>query len=240
MNLNNNIFIFLWCCLLYLLFLGGDRKREASTFFNLRASSPFGGVARSHASATRERRHDCKRSTLSRLSSLATRNRELARAQANFLRFKRQRSRVVSRGTRNAAVPGSSSALSSATLVTFPKPTTEACFLRSACRRFQCSRRLEPFRKPEPLIFKHWSVSWPPTHLLVQLPATILDQVFKGGLNLFNSVLVTAFFSRKDLTDFYHFCLSEECWSLIKCYLSYKNIWDIGIISSLIFAKKKM
>ena len=144
------------------------------------------------------------------------------------------------RRTRNAAVPGSSSALSSATLVTFPKPTTEACFLRSACRRFQCSRRLELFRKPEPLIFKHWSVSWPPTHLLVQLPATILDQVFKGGLNPFNSVLVTAFFSRKDLTDFYHFCLSEECWSLIKCYLSYKNIWDIGIISSLIFAKKNV
>ena len=178
------------------------QTERGSTFFSLRASSPFGGVARSHARATRERRRECERSTpshvLSRLSSLATRNRELARAQANFLRFKRQRSRVVSRGTRNAAVPGSSSALSSATLVTFPKPTTEACFLRSACRRFQCSRRLEPFRKPEPLIFKHWSVSWPPTHLLVQLPATILDQVFKGGLNLFNSVLVTEFFSRKD------------------------------------------
>ena len=102
------------------------------------------------------------------------------------------------RRTRNAALPGSSSALSSATLVTFSKPTTKACFLRLACRRFQCSRRLEPFRKAEPLIFKHWSVSWPPTHLLVQLPATILDQVFKGGLNLFNSVLVTEFFSRKD------------------------------------------
>ena len=80
------------------------------------------------------------------------------------------------RRTRNAAVPGSSSALSSATLVTFPKPTTKACFLRLACRRFQCSRRLEPFRKAELLIFKHWPVPWSPTHLLVQLPATILDK----------------------------------------------------------------
>ena len=120
------------------------------------------------------------------------------------------------RRTRNAAVPGSSSALSSATLVIFPVVSSpdfswgrgDVCtqanrplrlvFLRLACRRFQCSRCLEPFRKAEPLIFKHWSVSWPPTHLLVQLPATILDQVFKGGLNLFNSVLVTEFFSRKD------------------------------------------
>ena len=34
------------------------------------------------------------------------------------------------RRTRNAAVPGSSSALSSATLVTFPKLTTEACFFK--------------------------------------------------------------------------------------------------------------
>ena len=80
------------------------------------------------------------------------------------------------RRTRNAALPGSSSALSSATLVTFSKPTTKACFLRLACRRFQCSRRLEPFRKAEPLIFKHWSVSWPPTHLVAQLPTTILDK----------------------------------------------------------------
>ena len=80
------------------------------------------------------------------------------------------------RRTRNAAVPGSSSALSSATLVTFPKLTTEACFLRLSCLRFQCSRRLEPFRKAEPLIFKHRPVPWPPTHLLVQLPATILDK----------------------------------------------------------------
>ena len=79
------------------------------------------------------------------------------------------------RRTRNAALPGSSSALSSATLVTFPKPI-KACFLRLACRRFQCSRRLEPFRKAEPLIFKHWSVPWPPTHLLVELSATILDK----------------------------------------------------------------
>ena len=95
-NLNNDIFIILWCCLLYLLFLGGDRKKEASTLFSLRASSPFGWVARSHAKAARERRRECERSTrsrvLSRLPSLATRNRELARAQANL----RQRSRVVS------------------------------------------------------------------------------------------------------------------------------------------------
>ena len=108
-NLNNDIFIFLWCCLLYLLFLGGDRKREASTFFSLRASSPFGGVARNHARATRERRRDCKKSTLSRvlsrLSSLATRNREPARAQANFLRFKRQRSRVVSASNSQCGSP---------------------------------------------------------------------------------------------------------------------------------------
>ena len=102
--------IFLWCCLLYLLFLGGDRKKEASTFFSLRASSPFGWVARSHARAARERRCECERSTrsgvLSRLSSLATRNRELARAQANFPRFSRQRSRVVSASDSQWSSPG--------------------------------------------------------------------------------------------------------------------------------------
>ena len=102
--------IFLWCCLLYLLFLGGDRKKEASTFFSLRASSPFGWVARSHARAARERRCECERSTrsgvLSRLSSLATRNRELARAQANLLRFSRQRSRVVSASDSQWSSPG--------------------------------------------------------------------------------------------------------------------------------------
>ena len=76
-----------------LIVSGGDRKREASTFFSLRASSPFGGVVRSHARAARERRRQCERSTLSRvlsrLTSLATRNRELARAQANFLQVRR-------------------------------------------------------------------------------------------------------------------------------------------------------
>ena len=41
---------------------------------SLRASSPFGGVARSHAKAARE----CKGATLSRLLSLATQHGELA------------------------------------------------------------------------------------------------------------------------------------------------------------------
>ena len=62
--------------------------------------------AKGDASASRSR-------VLSRLTSLATRNRELARAQANFLRFRRQRSRLVSASDSH-----------------FPKPTTKACFLR--------------------------------------------------------------------------------------------------------------
>ena len=68
-------------------FLEGT-ERESSNFFSLQASSFLGGVARSHARVARERRREFERSTRSRVISRLTRNRELARAQGNFLRFK--------------------------------------------------------------------------------------------------------------------------------------------------------
>ena len=154
-------------------FLEGT-ERESSNFFSLQASSPFGGVARSHARVARE--GDARGPLARALSRGPLEIESLLARRPTFFDLTGRVAEWSVRRTRNAAVPGSSSALSSATLVTFPKLTTEACFLRLACLRFQCSRRLEPFRKAEPLIFKHRPVPWPPTHLLVQLPATILDK----------------------------------------------------------------
>ena len=86
-------------------FLEGT-ERESSNFFSLQASSFLGGVARSHARVARERRREFERSTRSRVISRPSRNRELARAQANFLRFSRQRSRVVSASDSQWSSPG--------------------------------------------------------------------------------------------------------------------------------------
>ena len=165
-NLNNDIFIFLWCCLLYLLFLGGDRKKEASTFFSLRASSPFGEVARSHARAARERRRECERCThtrvFSRLTSLATPNRELARAQANL----RQRSRVVSASDSQCGSPGFEFRFVLGHTCNLSQTDHWGLFFKISLSSVSMQPSSWAIWKAEPLIFKHWPVSWPPTHLL--------------------------------------------------------------------------
>ena len=73
-------------------------------------------------------------------------------SQVNFLGFRRQRSRVVSASDSQCGSPGPGFEFRSV--------------LGHTCNLLQT----------EPLIFKHWSVSWPPTHLLAQLPATIVDK----------------------------------------------------------------
>ena len=153
------------------------QTERGSTFFSLRASSPRVQLS-SRESCTREdtRVREFHSRAFSRgFLRLPLEIESLLARRLTFFKLGGSVAEWSARRTRNAALPGSSSALSSATLVTFPKPI-KACFLRLACRRFQCSRRLEPFRKAEPLIFKHWSVPWPPTHLLVELSATILDK----------------------------------------------------------------
>ena len=139
-NLNSDIFIFLWCCLLYLLFLGGDRQREAQLSLACEQALLLGEsreVTREpHGKGGASARGPLPRTFSRGFLRLPLEIESLLARRLTLFDLRGSVAEWSARRTRNAAVPGSSSALSSATLVIFPKPTSKVCFFKISLSSF--------------------------------------------------------------------------------------------------------